>query len=180
MRARVRNYGQDLLFALRMRDVPGPLIAEVLAEVDSHVRETGEDPREAFGAPKQYAAEVSAALGDPVKPLWRVVLSWGTAFALFTAVAGSKLILDGVTALSADERGVLGVPPMAMILLGGALISAWAAQLYGIGRRPDTKVVDPRNGEDMTPSVPRWLLPVLVVGLPGAALVLAVVLTTTQ
>lgn len=175
-----RSYGQDLLFALRMRDVPGPRIAEVLAEVDSHVRETGEDPREAFGPPKKYAAEVSATLGDPVKPLWRVVLSWSTAFALFTAVAGSKLILDGVTALSADERGVLGLPPVAMILLGSALLLAWAAEMYWLVRQPDTKVVDPRSGEEMTPSVPRWLLPVLVVGAPGVPLVLAVVLTITQ
>ena len=178
MKARVRSYDQDLLFALRMKDVPGPRIAEVLAEVDSHVRETGEDPREAFGPPKQYAAEVSTALGDPGKSTWRHVFSWSTAFAAFTGGAGAWFLLDGVIAVSADERGVLGLPPVALILLGAALLLA--PELVWLFRRPDTRVLDPRSGTDMTASGPRWLLPVLMVGVTSVPLVLAVVLTITQ
>ena len=68
----------DLLLRLRMRDVPGARIGEVLAEVQSHVAETGEHPREAFGAPKEYADQVADALGAP-RPGWRAAvrgLTW--------------------------------------------------------------------------------------------------------
>ena len=177
MKARVRSYDQDLLFALRMKDVPGPRIAEVLAEVDSHVRETGEDPREAFGPPKQYAAEVSTALGDPGKSTWRHVFSWSTAFAAFTGGAGAWFLLDGVIAVSADERGVLGLPPVALILLGAALLLA--PELVWLFRRPDTRVLDPRSGADMTPPVPRWMLPMMVTA-SVFPLVLVVVVVIAQ
>ena len=55
MTTAVDAYQQQLLLALRLRDVPGPRIAEVLAEVGSHVADTGEDPTAAFGAPEDYA-----------------------------------------------------------------------------------------------------------------------------
>lgn len=158
MTTQVHPYSKELLYALRMRDVPGPRIAEVLAEVDSHVRETGEDPREAFGPPKQYAAEVSAALGNPGKPLWRNVFSWKTsAFAGFAGFAGAWLLLDGVTALSVDERGVLGLPPVASILLGAALLIAVVAEVVWLFRRPVARVLDPRSGADMVPPLPWWV-----------------------
>lgn len=179
MRTRVRSYSKNLLFALRMRDVPGPRIAEVLAEVDSHVRETGEDPREAFGPPKLYADEVSAALGVPGKPWWRVVLSWSTAFAGFAGATGAWFFLDGVTAASAHERGALGLPAVASIVLGAALLLACVAEVVWLARRPVTRVLDPRSGADMTPPLPWWALPVMV-AVPVAPLVLAVVVTIAQ
>lgn len=45
-----------------MCDIPGTRIAETLAEVGSHIAETGEDPRVAFGAPKAYAASLAGSL----------------------------------------------------------------------------------------------------------------------
>ena len=53
MTKQVQTYTDELLFALRMRDLPGSQIAEALAEVNSYVAETGEDPREAFGGSSQ-------------------------------------------------------------------------------------------------------------------------------
>lgn len=35
-----KRYQQEPLLALRLRDIPGPRIAEALAEVDSHIAET--------------------------------------------------------------------------------------------------------------------------------------------
>ena len=185
MTTQVRPYSKDLLYALRMRDVPGPRIAEVLAEVDSHVRETGEDPREAFGAPKQYAAEVSAALGNPGKPLWRHVFSRSTGFAGFAGFAGAWLLLDGVIAVSADERAVLGLPPVALILLGAALLLAVVAEVAWLARRPVARVLDPRSGAEMTPPVPRWrwllwILALLIVSLSVATLLVSGVVAITQ
>src|SRR3954447_541104 len=56
-------YLNELLLALRMRGVPGPRIAEAVAEVSAHLSETGETPQEAFGPAQAYAGEVAAALG---------------------------------------------------------------------------------------------------------------------
>ncbi len=179
MTTQVRPYSKELLYALRMRDVPGPRIAEVLAEVDSHVRETGEDPREAFGAPKQYAAEVSAALGVRVKPLWRTVLSWTTALYALGGSAGSWFFLDGALAAIAHERGALGLPAMASLMLGAAILLALAVGLVRLAHQPDTQVLDPRSGADMTPPVPRWMLPMMVTA-SVFPLVLVVVVVIAQ
>ena len=61
------DYRSRLLLALRLHDIPGPRIAEALAEVDSHVAETGEDPADAFGSPRDYARQLSRTL-DPDAP----------------------------------------------------------------------------------------------------------------
>ncbi|QAY64474.1 hypothetical protein ET495_16045 [Xylanimonas allomyrinae] len=52
------GYLQTLVLALHARRVPSHRIGEVVAEVDSHVAETGEDPREAFGDAHDYARVV--------------------------------------------------------------------------------------------------------------------------
>ncbi|SDJ30457.1 Uncharacterized membrane-anchored protein [Nonomuraea maritima] len=57
-----QKYRNELMLALRLHDISGERVGEVLAEVESHVQETGEDPRAAFGSPKEYAAKVVAQL----------------------------------------------------------------------------------------------------------------------
>jgi hypothetical protein len=172
----VQTYSNELLLALRMRAVPGPLIAEALAEVHSHVAETGEDPREAFGPPKAYADDLRAALGDignPI-PLWRGVLSWRTAAYGIGGAAGAWLSMDGALALSFSERGPLGLPAAFALLVGLVVLIALTAGLVRLTRRNNDKVLDPRTGADMTPPLPRWVLPVMV-SPPLVGLVLAAV-----
>lgn len=53
----LKDYTQALTVQLRLRDVPGRAIGQIVAEVESHVRETGEDPVEAFGQPGSYSAQ---------------------------------------------------------------------------------------------------------------------------
>ena len=52
------DYTRRLILALRLKDVPGDRIGEIVAEVESHVADTGEDPVEAFGTPRAYAASL--------------------------------------------------------------------------------------------------------------------------
>ena len=47
------TYVRRLLTALRTHEVPSERIAEVVAEVESHLAETGEDPVEAVGTPPE-------------------------------------------------------------------------------------------------------------------------------
>ena len=177
MSTRVQTYSDELLLALRMRDVPGPQIAEALAEVHSHVAETGEDPREAFGPPRVYALEVAVALGEPGEPppCWRGVLTWNTATYGLGGAAGAWLLLDGVLAFASGRQGALGLPPVAPLLLGLAVLIMMAVGLGHRARRDEVPVRNPLTGEDMTTPLPRWVLPAMVAP-PALTIVLAAVL----
>jgi len=53
----------ELIIALRARDVPGTRIGEVLAEVDEFCTDSGLDAPTAFGPPTVYAATLTARAG---------------------------------------------------------------------------------------------------------------------
>lgn len=55
--ARHTKWRDALVFHLRMADVPGDRIGDILLEVESHLAESGETPDEAFGDARAYAAE---------------------------------------------------------------------------------------------------------------------------
>jgi uncharacterized membrane-anchored protein len=57
---RLATYHENLLIQLRLRDVPGDRIGQILAEVETHVADTGLDPVDAFGEPGEYAATYAA------------------------------------------------------------------------------------------------------------------------
>jgi hypothetical protein len=159
----VQTYSDELLLGLRRCDVPGAQIAEALAEVQSHVADTGEDPRQAFGPPRQYAAEVAAALGlRAPTPFWQQALSWSTVAHGLGGAGGGWLVLDGVLAGAAGERGVLGLPPVVPLLLGVAVLTALGVSLVRLSRSPEAEVLDPRTGARMTSPLPRWVVPLMV------------------
>jgi hypothetical protein len=163
MKTDVNTYSNQLLMALRTRDVPGPRIAEALAEVHSHVTETGEDPQDAFGPPQAYADEVSAALGGPApSPFWRDVLSARTLAYFVAGAGGSGLLVNGVIASSVGQPGPLGLSGLVAVLLGVAVLGGLAVALALLARRRDDQVLDPRTGADMSPPTPRWLLPLMI------------------
>ncbi|MCZ2823048.1 MULTISPECIES: HAAS signaling domain-containing protein [unclassified Modestobacter] len=174
MKSTDQAYSDDLLLALRLRDVPGTRIGEVLAEVQSHVAETGEDPRQAFGEPKQYADEVAEALGLQRGRGWRHLLTGLTwAHLVVTVVIGvaSFLLADSLWALGAGEDAAFGVPAGLMAAGAVVVLAACAAWVVATSRRePDDTVRDPRTGEDMA-RISRWQLAVLV-GAPALAFTL--------
>ncbi len=49
----------DLVLELRLRDVPGDVIGDTLAEVDAHVVDSGTPAHEAFGDPVAYAVQIA-------------------------------------------------------------------------------------------------------------------------
>lgn len=52
------SWADDCTVELRLRDVSGRRIAEILTEVEQHCLAAGETPDEAFGEPKGYAASL--------------------------------------------------------------------------------------------------------------------------
>jgi hypothetical protein len=135
-------YVRDLVVALRARDVPGPRIGEVIAEVEDHLAESGEAADDAFGTPEEYAATIAAALPPAAdagsRRLRRSnVLTWLCTYAV---ALGAMLTGAGVVALVIGHPLGLTLnwavaaallPPVALTfvrLLGGrrpALARAW-------------------------------------------------------
>ncbi len=177
----VQTYTDELLLALRLRELPGTQIAEALAEVNGHVAETGEDPREAFGPPRAYARQIAEALGEPGEPpaLCRSLLTWSTAAYGLGGAAGAWLTSNGVLALASGRQSALSLSPWVPLLLGLSVLIVLAVGLRHLARDKDVPVLDPLTGQDMTAPLPRWVLPATIAP-PALALVLAAVLGLAQ
>ncbi|WP_146185017.1 hypothetical protein [Agromyces badenianii] len=81
----------DFVLELRLRDVPGPVIGERLAEVEGHCAETGESPSEAFGNPTEYAARLDQDSDpDRISGVW-VVATAGAAQVLAMLIGTSAV-----------------------------------------------------------------------------------------
>lgn len=147
----IEKYRRELLTALRLRDVDPDRIGEVIAEVDSHVAETGEDPRDAFGAPADYARVVSDGRSR-LTPAERRSRNAGHAFAGGAVGAVSAI---GIMAVTSGDDTALGVPSWLVLTIGVV------AALIGIVLLAvRTRVVrDPRTGEPVDPSQ-RWFAPI--------------------
>lgn len=127
------TYVDELVFALRMRDVPGERIGQVIAEVEAHVAESHEAPAETFGSADEYADRVAAALVRPAINRHRATLramlgGWPIALA-------AMLLVDGVAGLALGQRVEVStgklllfalLPPAAVLLV----------QLIGRQKRP--------------------------------------------
>jgi hypothetical protein len=88
-----------LITELRLREVPGNRIGEVLAEVDAHCADSGQTPTEAFGDPVTYAQsliDVHAPGRRPGDAVRKVLLPTAQAFA---TLAGVFALLNGVNGL---------------------------------------------------------------------------------
>lgn len=149
------EYRHRLITALRMYDVPAPRIGEAVAEVESHLADTGEDPVDAFGEPDDYARELSRSHARPRRDLTHFLV----AVVSFAACGvGASALLNGRW-LPAAGAG------LALAALGG-----W---LYRTRERD--RIVDPRTGKTLVLPMPRWAfvaIAVALVGLVAAAVVL--------
>lgn len=142
MRAPSDRYQRNLLLQLHYREVPGSRIGDVLAEVDSHVAETGDDPNETFGPPRQYAATIAPRRPSDRRRQLRIfmeVLAGGVAGWLL-AVAVINLVQGHQTTYSLPTWSIL----TAGLVVSGFVITAtrWSRE----------RIIDPRTGEAMAPS----------------------------
>jgi hypothetical protein len=150
MTADLDDYRRRLVLALRRGNVPSARIGEAVAEVESHVADTGEDPVTAFGEPAAYARRLGDSLGRPPRPtsIWVNVVTAVVSFAACGVATSSLLGGNPVPAIIA-----------VLVLL---VLAVW---LYR--RRTVDRIVDPRTGATLRLPVPRWALVVLVVSLVG-------------
>lgn len=112
---------------MRVRDFPAQRIRETVAEVEAHLEASGEDPREAFGAPSEFVADLDAArAARPPR------LRGARAASLAATGAGSLLValfaLKGLGALLSGGEAEVALGE----LLGLGVLLAGVAVLWGL------------------------------------------------
>lgn len=134
-----RKYRDELILALRLRDISGARVGEVIAEVEAHVAETGEDPVQAFGPPKEYAAKVAAELdtstGKPSK--LRTVV--GTLIVGGLTYVGVTMLVSGLT-IDQDRVPLTASDIVAAAVCVCLLIPAVGFALRAVATEPRGKV----------------------------------------
>lgn len=117
------RYLQQLSWELSERGLSGSRIGQVLAEVDEHVTDSGEDPATTFGPPDQYAAQIATAVRtpshQPSPPMTRKLLTG------LLSATGTLLAVEGIVALIHSHPapltlGVLAAAVAVPLLQGGS------------------------------------------------------------
>ncbi|MFC7341399.1 HAAS signaling domain-containing protein [Saccharopolyspora griseoalba] len=131
------NYRQDLLVALRLHEISGERVGEVIAEVEAHVAETGEDPVQAFGAPREYARQVAAQL-DPATGKPSTAWTMGSSLVVATlTLLGLNLFADGISAGAGEVAYTvrdLVTTLLLLFLAGGGVLVIFRAYAAGVRR----------------------------------------------
>lgn len=186
------KYHDDLLTAMRFHEISGERAGEVLAEVDAHVTETGEDPNEAFGKPRDYAKQVAAQLDSSTGKRSTGEIVLGSAMAGFLGMFGPSLLGSGIDPSEPEVgfsmRDVVAQPVLLVMIVIGVLLlfraytapshnklfagGAALAAIAGVG----SQILASTSLDDEAPvvSLPTWL--VLTLGV-AFLIALAVLLT---
>jgi hypothetical protein len=108
---------------LRLRDVPGDAIGDLLTEVDSHVVDSGATAHDAFGDPVQYAAQMAETAARTAPDHARDLVP--------SAVGGAALIvvIQGAVAWAGD--GVVEVTGGTLTLVAALVAAVLALHRYG-------------------------------------------------
>lgn len=143
MKTSDEKYLEELHIALRWHDLSGARVGEVLAEVETHLNETGEDPVRAFGRPREYAALVVDALppnsgkmstAEKIGGAFTtgVLAYFGVSF-LSRGLAGGAVTYTPVDAVSSAVLLVLILLGVALFLRSATAVEAKNRRSYGIG-----------------------------------------------
>lgn len=123
-----KKWLDQLTMELRLNDVSGKSIGDALATVEEFLSDSGQSPEEAFGTPREYAAELSGGAIKPIKKDMKSTVSLSTAnlvvFLVFSAalspwLEGTRLLLGGwqLTAVAFLAALVLALPLYLTFLL---------------------------------------------------------------
>lgn len=128
----MESYIDRLVIELRMRDVPGNRIGQIVAEVETHAADSGEDPAEAFGDPATYSEQVATELRHPDQPspVGRSLLI------AYPAFLGTGLAFEGV--ITALTGGRVEIAP-GHLLVAAALPAAVPLLLSWLTRTRDRR-----------------------------------------
>ncbi|SOC52719.1 hypothetical protein [Ornithinimicrobium cerasi] len=121
-----KDWRDDFIVELRLLGVPGDRIGDALVTVESHVVESGQGAREAFGEPRPYARDVAEnELADG--PAWSV--SALTVVGNVVGLVGMLAAVRAFTGWLAGERVAVTVGDLlvlGLVLLLLAAVLRWA------------------------------------------------------
>lgn len=127
------KWRDDLITQLRLKDVPGDQIGDILLEVDSHLSDTGETPEEAFGSARKYAkTRVVVKPASPERDIDLISL-------ILIPGIGGFLLATGAFDLGAGDDSWAGLRPWVMLFAGFGLM------LWVFLHLPLDLVRDPRS-----------------------------------
>lgn len=133
-----RDYVLELGIQLRLVGMDGPSIGSIQEEVRDHLDSSGQDPREAFGDPAEYAAELAEVHRDQL-PLRPFSLERGDLLAGASQIVGFVLLLLGVAAAALGGGVAVDLGPGHLagfvVLLGGLVWPLWPAYRAWLARR---------------------------------------------
>ncbi|MDR1264479.1 MAG: hypothetical protein LBK42_02650 [Propionibacteriaceae bacterium] len=131
-----RAWATDFVWELRLGTVSGEDIGAALAEVESHVTDSGMAAAEAFGDPAAYAR----SLGLPPDPGQSTRALWRDMAPMLVQLAGLWVATTGLGSLVRGDAAYLGLSPLLMIAAVVAVVAAnhWVLRL--IQRHPIVSV----------------------------------------
>jgi hypothetical protein len=120
----------NLIIELRLREVPGDRIGQVLAEVDGYCTDSGQTPTEAFGDPITYAQsliDVHAPGRHPGDAVRKVLLPTAQAFA---TLAGVFALLSGMDGLVHSDPAEVTAGQLVGVAAGTAMFPLVIAVVF--------------------------------------------------
>ena len=143
MKTSDEKYLDELQLALRLHDLSGERVGEVMAEVETHLSETGEDPVQAFGHPREYAARVVDAL-PPSSGEMSTAEKFGGSFVVAALVyfgftflseglAAGRVMYTPVDAVSSAALLILLLLGVALLFRSATAVEAKKRRVCGIG-----------------------------------------------
>ncbi|MCY1157086.1 MAG: hypothetical protein MOP51_105 [Citricoccus sp.] len=129
-----RGWVEDFVLEHRLLGVPGDRIGDALALIESHVAESGEPVREAFGDARAYARESAPAdrVGGARNPGWLPGVGFGLAGMLLTS-SGANEWLFGAGALEITP-GVLLTGLLVLVAFGVLVLAPGAVLRLAVER----------------------------------------------
>lgn len=122
----------DCIVELRMRDVAGSRIAEILTEADEHCRAAGQSAYDALGDPRRYAADFDfpGQERSPGAGLQRYVL-WGA-----LTLLGSMIVIRAAGPIATGQAMDVTVGDVASIVLIMAVLLTVGRWLRAFATNP--------------------------------------------
>lgn len=111
-----KKWLDELTMELRLKDFSGAAVGDALATVEEFLADSGQEPLEAFGTPREYAAELAGGSPKTTRESLRGVVTLGVSslvvFLLFSSALtpwsqGEQLLIGGVQVACTGLAAVL-------------------------------------------------------------------------
>lgn len=122
----IDGYAAELTEILDFRDVPEPAAADIVRGLRRHAEESGRDPRDEFGSPRDFAQNIAPKSG--LIRFWALIV---TAVAL--TVVSTEILISGIFGVIAPAVTLWGLSPWLRVGLGAMGLAAFVLVVVAVG-----------------------------------------------